>query len=107
VALLYPCSVCGTLGPRARCLHHPKRGGSSRWRRLVAEVVERDGGVCHLCGLPGATSADHVVPVSRGGRDELANLRAAHLSCNLARRDDDAPPGSPPPAVTGRFTRLA
>src|SRR3954449_8616655 len=95
MVLLYSCSVCGVVGSRARCLHHPKRGGSSRWRRLVAEVIERDGGVCWLCGKPGADSADHVVPASRGGRDELANLPAAHLSCNLARRDDDAP-SSPP-----------
>ncbi len=73
----------------------------------MAEVVERDGGVCRLGGKPGATSADHVVPVSRGGRDELANLRAAQLRCNLARRDDDAPPGAAPLAPAGGFMRLA
>ena len=95
MVLLRRCAQCGALDPRGT-LHpdcsNPKRGGSSRWRRLVAQVVERDGTVCWLCGKPGATSADHVVPVSRGGRDELANLRAAHLRCNLACRDDDAPP---------------
>lgn len=106
MALLYSCALCGVLGPRTRCLHHPKRGGGSLWRRLVAQVVERDRGMSWLCGKPGATSAGHVVPASRGGRDELANLRAAHVRCNLARHDDDAPPDAEPPPLVGGLTGL-
>lgn len=69
-----------------RCPAHqlPRLGGRS-WRRLVAQVVERDGGRCRLCGKLGATSADHVVRVREGGDDSLANLRAAHLDCNRRR----------------------
>jgi len=40
----------------------------------VAQVIERDRGVCWLCGRPGAHSADHVLPASKGGTDDLANL---------------------------------
>lgn len=52
----------------------------STWRRMVAQVVSRDLGVCHICGHPGAKSADHLIPVTE--RPDLArvpaNLKAAH-----------------------------
>lgn len=58
---------------------------SSKRKELRAWTLARDGGVCWLCGKPGATTVDHVVPRSLGGPDTLANLRAAHGSCNSAR----------------------
>lgn len=45
--------------------------------------------MCHLCSdedTP-ATTADHVIPRSKGGSDDVANLRPAHLACNQARSD--------------------
>lgn len=30
---------------------------------------------------------DHVVPLARGGKDEIANKRAAHRSCNGTKGD--------------------
>lgn len=59
------------------------------------QLAERDGLNCYLCNevidmaLPrtskmGAT-IDHVVPLSRGGLDELDNLKLAHWTCNLAK----------------------
>jgi 5-methylcytosine-specific restriction endonuclease McrA len=58
----------------------------SRWRRVRSLVLERDGYVCWLCGLPGANSVDHVHPVSLGGAThDPMNLRAAHYSCNSKR----------------------
>ncbi|MGW3595006.1 HNH endonuclease [Streptomyces sp. NPDC005167] len=77
------------------------------WRRLGipkgdiplvsrAYLAKRDGLVCHLCrrklGLatqhpsPGYASIDHVLPLSCGGTNDLANLRLAHLVCNLRKR---------------------
>lgn len=35
-----------------------------RYQRWRVEVHERWGWDCHLCGHPGATSADHLVPLS-------------------------------------------
>jgi 5-methylcytosine-specific restriction endonuclease McrA len=65
------------------------------------EVLERDGWECQLddCRHPDgrqidpdapyhsrwAGTADHVVPVSKGGADTLDNLQAAHRSCNAAK----------------------
>jgi 5-methylcytosine-specific restriction endonuclease McrA len=59
------------------------------WHELV---LENYGFICYLCDSPidmqlprtskrGAT-IDHVVPISRGGLDELENLRLVHWECN-------------------------
>jgi len=54
---------------------------------LVRLVLATKGRTCHLCGQAGATTADHVVPWSHGGRNELDNLEPAHMGCNRARSD--------------------
>jgi len=43
----------------------------------------RDGGICGICGYPGATSADHIVALADGGSHDPSNLRAALSYCNL------------------------
>lgn len=56
------------------------------WRQTRDRVVRRDHGRCHLCGQPGATSADHLVPVAHGGAlHDLGNLAACHIDCNKIR----------------------
>lgn len=54
---------------------------------LVSLVLRVKGIVCHLCGLTGATTADHLIPWAHGGRNELDNLAPAHSGCNSSRRD--------------------
>lgn len=67
---------------------------------LRRAVLERDGAQCVYCGRhegeyqPGSETArdaviviDHVLPVARGGADELANLVAACASCNGMKSD--------------------
>lgn len=61
----------------------------------VREVWDRDNGVCQICRKridwnlkwPNckSMSVDHIVPISKGGTDEEANVRAAHLGCNSKR----------------------
>lgn len=45
--------------------------------------------VCGLCGNKIETidemHVDHIIPLSRGGKDILANLQLTHASCNLAK----------------------
>lgn len=54
--------------------------------------------MCWLCGKPVdctadwrigplAPTIDHVIPSSRGGSDDLDNLKLAHAVCNTARGD--------------------
>lgn len=59
--------------------------GGRRAQRLVALALTTYGTTCHLCGRPGADSADHLIPRSHGGPDDLTNLRPAHRSCNYSR----------------------
>ncbi|SDU50589.1 HNH endonuclease [Gordonia westfalica] len=54
-------------------------------RRLTALCLATYGDTCHLCGRPGATTADHLIPRSVSYDDSLANLRPAHQRCNSAR----------------------
>lgn len=55
-------------------------------KRLRAIVYALYGDRCWLCGQPGATSVDHVVPISKGGAMfAVDNMRPAHLRCNQAR----------------------
>jgi hypothetical protein len=56
------------------------------WRLLRQAVFERDEWTCVYCGKrTGTLTADHVVPVSRGGSSTLDNLVTACLDCNTAK----------------------
>ena len=58
--------------------------------RLVRATLATYGTRCHLAGprcTGRATTADHLVPRSRGGPDALANLRPACAPCNRQRGD--------------------
>ena len=56
------------------------------WANTKARVLERDAGVCHVCGNHGADQVDHVIPVSQGGSHDDANLAAIHSwPCHSSR----------------------
>ncbi len=59
-----------------------KSYGAQAWRKLAASVVARDGGICHVCGLPGADTAHHLIERRQGGADHPDNLRAIHRGCH-------------------------
>jgi 5-methylcytosine-specific restriction endonuclease McrA len=61
----------------------PYRGTVPLTRRAV---FARDGGRCAYCAGP-ATSIDHVVPRSRGGRHEWANVVSCCRRCNHVKAD--------------------
>ena len=51
------------------------RGGRP-WRRLVEAVKRRDQYTCQSCGrVTEDGECDHIVPTSKGGKTELANLQ--------------------------------
>lgn len=47
-------------------------------------VFENFDGVCAYCGKP-ATTVDHVIPVSQGGRSRRGNILPACRSCNSSK----------------------
>jgi 5-methylcytosine-specific restriction endonuclease McrA len=61
----------------------PHRGAVPLTRRAV---FARDGGRCAYCGAT-ASSIDHVVPRSRGGRHSWDNVVAACHRCNRMKAD--------------------
>ena len=70
-----------------------KRGNGGRYteEELSALFIEQ-GGLCPYCGkllyasFEDQPSVDHMVPLSRGGRNDISNIALAHLSCNLKKR---------------------
>lgn len=102
-----PCGQCGAhislLEPTAyrtrrrsdtrlcvACVRH------ARTYLTAAEIAERDGTDCRLCGLPvdmaikspnrWAPSVDHIIPRALGGSDAPENLQLAHRGCNSSKR---------------------
>ena len=51
-------------------------------RAVRMEVYERDGFACVECSSPDDLSLDHIWPWSKGGSDELENLRTLCRPCN-------------------------
>ena len=88
---------CRTIARKAvdRRKNARRKGARIGARYTLADVIARDGDKCHLCkrkvdlSLPGTDSrgptVDHLLPISAGGADELANVRLAHRSCNCRR----------------------
>lgn len=67
-------------------------------RRLMTDslrydVMHRDGFRCVLCGASPKTDpnivlhVDHILPLSKGGKTEMSNLRTLCERCNLGKRD--------------------
>lgn len=52
---------------------------------LREEVFARSGNCCVYCGSRRELTVDHIVPVVRGGGDELDNLQVLCRSCNSAK----------------------
>lgn len=93
------CIVCAPIRKRrqhkdAKALREAvKRGAPGGTRVSDESILRRDGWRCRFCGIPtpqdlrgtnehNAPEVDHVIPVSRGGLHEAANLQCLCRSCN-------------------------
>jgi 5-methylcytosine-specific restriction endonuclease McrA len=88
---LYP-ERAAAYDARRRALVTEARVGESF---APADIHERDGWTCKLCGQPidrsiawphpKSPSLDHIVPLSRGGAHSMGNVQSAHLGCNSSK----------------------
>lgn len=79
--------------PRPRVPYAAKRRYHPGSAIALRVIVERDEGICQLCGnsvdvdarFPDrqSPSRDHIIPLSRGGSDLPENVQLAHLGCNM------------------------
>lgn len=63
---------------------------SAEWQELRTAVFHRDNFTCAYCGhYGGSLECDHIVPVSKGGSDDLDNLATACRACNRSKGAKD------------------
>ena len=73
-----------------------REGRSDMLRKKHRATIARTKPACYLCGEPinyelrypdpRSFVVDHVIPIAKGGSDELHNKRAAHHECNSKKR---------------------
>ena len=60
-----------------------------QWKMLYREQIKMHTCYCYLCGKliekEKDFNLDHVMPLSRGGRNEPSNWRATHKTCNAEK----------------------
>lgn len=58
------------------------------WYKTINQVFKRDNYTCQYCGaIGGKLEADHIIPFSKGGSDELNNLTTSCQKCNRQKKD--------------------
>jgi len=75
---------------RDRFTHATRTGRGNIPKAVRHEVYKRDGCICQFCGAkrqPRELTIDHLVPVSRGGHDEITNYLTACKACNQRKAD--------------------
>lgn len=81
------------------------RGVSSReWARIRKGALERDGYRCQKCGRAGRLEVHHVLPVYKGGTDDLDNLLSVCRGCHIRiTKEESGPQLSPAEAAWERL----
>lgn len=103
----WSCTLCGKSYPyiiegRRRVKHGTRmcdacRLASAKHGYSPAQLAQRDGLDCGLCGNPVDLSlkhpdlmrgsVDHILPTSLGGSNEPENVQLAHLHCNIKKNN--------------------
>ncbi|WP_425342730.1 HNH endonuclease [Piscinibacter koreensis] len=82
---LWPADLVAPIQPS------PRAKPVSRRRR---EIFQKCAGCCHYCARPlelaGSWHIEHMLPRALGGADEISNLVAACIPCNLSKSDRTA-----------------
>lgn len=58
------------------------------WYKLLKIIFNRDNYTCSYCGkVGGKLEGDHIIPISKGGTNELHNLTTSCRKCNRQKKD--------------------
>ena len=67
-------------------LRREQRLKGASWKKRRELVLTRDNFTCQYCGeKDGEMHIDHVVPISRGGTNDIENLAVACADCNSSK----------------------
>jgi hypothetical protein len=66
---------------------HARNAGDVTDLATNRDILDRDKHTCVYCGRAGASTVDHVMPQSRGGRNSWENLAACCKGCNQRKAD--------------------
>lgn len=78
---LVDCGVCR--------LEPPKITTATKWgsmrKKIAPEVKKRDNYTCQNCGSKSNLTIDHIVPLSKGGTNDLTNFQTLCRPCNSSK----------------------
>ena len=61
----------------------------SRWeyirKDMAPKVFANNGAICDRCGATNKLTIDHIIPLARGGTNDLENLQVLCQSCNSSK----------------------
>ena len=63
----------------------PSNGRRSFSRKKLLAVYQQSNGVCVACGKSDELEVDHIIPLSRGGSNDLSNLQLLCSTCNRSK----------------------
>lgn len=70
------------------------RGYGTAWRKLRAQVLQRDKGICQAClashRVTVASDCDHIIPKAKGGTDDFGNLQMLCGPCHAEKTQREA-----------------
>lgn len=74
--------------PGIKVLKQLRADISRDYAQLFMTIGRRDGFGCAICGTPDRSlQIDHIIPVNRGGTNELSNLQLLCAKCNGHKSD--------------------
>lgn len=50
-------------------------------------LCKKYGNECLACGIGGKLTVDHVVPIAKGGTNDISNIQPLCMSCNASKQD--------------------
>lgn len=59
------------------------------WEVIRSCVFWRDGNTCVYCGSKNELHCDHIIPISKGGTNNISNLNTSCRECNLSKKARD------------------